>query len=206
MEGGLAGGELDDGDGVGGVGEEFALIDVEADADDGFVDVCAGDCVLDKDAADLAVADVDVVGPLDVDGIVDTVTAQFFLDGLGDGEGDGLGDAELSRGVDACGAQDDAEGQVESGPGLPGVAALSASGGLLACGHDETVRRLGIEYRRVGVCRRAGVPPDYHTPEMGSVELGEGDGARAVLVGDDVDADSVPGHQVDNLVGPLDET
>ena len=74
--------DLEERYGVGGIAGEVRLVDVEAYADDGAGNVRAFYVVLDEDTAQLAVAVVDVVGPLDAYAV--GVAAQHLAERYGD--------------------------------------------------------------------------------------------------------------------------
>lgn len=120
-DGVFAAGKLTDADGVGGVGEELGLIDVETYAGDGARYLSAAECVFNEYAADFAVVDIDVVGPFDADS-VDAKLAQEVKDA----ESHRLADLELARSVEVLRTQHEAEGDVLARFRLPCVAALTA--------------------------------------------------------------------------------
>ena len=124
--------------GVGGIAGEVCLVDVEAYADDGAGDVCAFDVVLDEDAAQLVVAVVDVVGPLDA--YVVGIAAQYLTECYGDE----LAEDKLLR----CGrvrrAEGEAEEQVLAALGLPRVATLPSSCCLIVGADEQDIFRAGV--------------------------------------------------------------
>ena len=118
---------------IGQVGGKFHLIDIDADADVCAYQTVAGQCVLKQHAANLLVAHVEVVGPFDRD-----IAAEVFADSLRAGHGNGLCEAELPVGREVQVAQPHANKQVGAVFGLPFVAALSASFGLVVhCGQQD---------------------------------------------------------------------
>lgn len=74
--------DLAERDGVGGVADKRRLVDIEPYADEGAREVGSFEVVFDEDAAELMVAVVDVVGPLDVQ--VADVAAQYLAEHYGD--------------------------------------------------------------------------------------------------------------------------
>ena len=84
--------DLAERDGVGGIADECQLVDIEAYADKGAREVGPLEVVFDEDAAELVVAMVDVVGPLDM--YVADIAAQH----LAEHHGDVLAEEELARG------------------------------------------------------------------------------------------------------------
>lgn len=135
--------------GVGGITGKVCLVDVEAYADDGAGDVDAFDVVLDEDAAQLVVAVVDVVGPLDAD--VVGVSAQH----LAEYYGDEFAEDKLLRCCDVGGAEGEAEEEVLAALGLPRVAMLATSGSLVVGGDERDAvwvgQQPGIGVRGVGL-------------------------------------------------------
>ena len=107
------------------IGAERPLVDIQSDTDDAGPDETVLQGVLDKHPADLPVADIDVVRPLDEG--TDAAALQIFPHsercGAGDAEGFGGGEWE-SR------LEDERERQVLTGSRMPAVAPLSASGRL----------------------------------------------------------------------------
>ena len=109
--------------GIGQLRGPAAFIEIETDPDDAFAQGPLLEDVLDQDAADLAVADPDVVGPLDAR--LDAMAKQV----IPEGEGGQLRDEQDFRRGDAAGpliAVEDAEGEVLARGRIPGMDALSA--------------------------------------------------------------------------------
>ena len=120
----------------GGVGKrriELHLIDIQANADNCAGEVRPTQVVLDQHTADLAVADVDVVGPLDL-------RLDFELGkGVDQPQRHSLREQKLARGVQERGFEHQAEHQVFAHAAAPTVATLTASGGLVLGGDDVAV-------------------------------------------------------------------
>ena len=77
--------------GVGDPVGELLLVDVKADAADSLGYVAVADLIGDEDAADFAVADIDVVRPLDED----FLSWEQFDKAVGDGDGEGHAEEPL---------------------------------------------------------------------------------------------------------------
>ena len=109
------------------------LVDVEADAEDGAGDPSACEAVFDEHAADLAVVDVDVVGPFDDGG-----DAVIVAEAVAEGDGREGGQPHLLAGLQPSfrELQQDGEGEVLAGLGEPVIAPLAAAVGLTAGGDD----------------------------------------------------------------------
>ena len=174
-------------DGVGGVAEEALLVDIDAAANDAAVDEGAAKGVLDEDAGNLLVADVDIVGPLDGDGVVPDRgrdggcwggqegggRRQDRGDSVADAQGDGFGEEEEMGGRQRGGRDEEAKEEVLAAGRLPVVASLAATGRLVL-GRDKgdgggDRRAVGGEE---GVGGR-GLIQLYHVETGGRVEHGE---------------------------------
>ena len=129
-------GEQGEGSGIGDVLGKNRLVEIEADAYDAGPDFLAAEYVLDEDAADLAVSDIDVVGPFD------TGFHPFVREIEAEGEGHRLGDEQGVAGSQrgqrpfAAELEDHAEGKVLTGPAMPLVVPLSAARRLTSGGYD----------------------------------------------------------------------
>ena len=110
--------------GVGEVCRPAGFVQVESYADDAVAHAVSVQGVLYEDAADLALADPDVVGPFDAG--LDAVAKQVipYAQGSGAGDADNVFYREVSR------LEEQAESEVFPGGGMPGVGALSAACGL----------------------------------------------------------------------------
>ena len=100
--------------GIGSIAVELRLVDVHSATDDATSDAAAAQLILYQDAADLAVAHVDVVGPLDRDRIRATFREGLLpvkkrAQGIADGKGDGLAEQEQPRRRQEGGMQQQAE-------------------------------------------------------------------------------------------------
>ena len=128
-EGKLAAGELRERHGIRGVGEETGLVDVDADADARMMEVAAHEGILDEDSADLAVADIDIIRPFH--GSVHAVAGEE----IGHGERHSLGDGKLAACREGLEAAEEGESEILARFGLPGIAPLAATGGLVLGHH-----------------------------------------------------------------------
>ena len=112
--------QLEERYGVGRITAKDALVHVDARPDDGAADDAATQVVLQQHAANLAVAHVDVVGPLDADAF------HIGIERLSNGQRRNLRKQKLAVGFQEHGAQRNAEKQVVGRIGLPARTALPA--------------------------------------------------------------------------------
>ena len=110
--------------------------------------------MLDKHAHDLAVADIDVVRPLDAG--VDAVSGKH----LDKGQGYDLRDGELLARGKKRRLQNEREGHVAAGGTLPDMAPLTAAGGLEFGPHDIALAVTRVT--GVVVARRGAFNVMYH--------------------------------------------
>ncbi len=136
LDGGLASELGEEGGGVQFGGEALG-IDVDADAEnDG--GAAGGGGGLGEEAAGFLVAEVDVVGPLDLRG-----QRELCLNGLTEGERGEGGDA-WPVGDGGAGPQEEGEEEIPPGLGLPAVFAASAPAGLDLCKDDVGTGGAGL--------------------------------------------------------------
>ena len=141
---------------VGGVGEEYFLINIQADADDGCREAVAGDLMLDKDAGDFSMLYIYIVRPF---------YGGFYpvaLQETGEAQGDDFGDVELRFDREPVRSEEEGAGDVFMGFAFPFVVLLSASGGLHPRRPNGSFRRVGGMAGGVAVCRiDFGKPADH---------------------------------------------
>ena len=132
--------------GVGNPVGENCLIDIQADAADGAGYVAVAQMVGGQDATHFAVADINVVGPLYVNGERRTENGErgtgngerrteigeLLLQRFGHGEGEGHREVVLVGGIDECRFKDKAECQILACFADPYVALLAYASGLAA--------------------------------------------------------------------------
>ena len=110
-----------------------AFIEVEPDPDDALAQEALFEGVFDQDAADLAVGDPDVVGPLDAG--FDPVAEQVVAEGEG-GQLRDVNNVRSGHPAVSFKAVEDAESEVLARTGKPGMGPLPASRRLRDGCHD----------------------------------------------------------------------
>ena len=133
---------------VGGVGTELTLVDVDARPGHGVAYMVAEKGMLYEDAAYLAVAAIDVVGPFH-----HRLHAAPGK-GVGNGERDSLADEELAARMQrARRTEEKREGKVTARLRLPAVAPLTASRALAAGRDHRHVGEFTGMLCDIGICR-----------------------------------------------------
>ena len=118
------------------IGREGGLIDVDANAHDAVFELPALQVILDEHAANLLIATINVVGPLDGHGHGGQLGHDKVLDGLTHSKGYGLGEQEHALRGHVARVDKQAEQQVLAGRRMPMVGARAAACRLVF-GRDE---------------------------------------------------------------------
>ena len=132
---------------IGRIAREEPLVYVYARAHDAAVNQSVAQCGLDKSAAELAVAPVDVVRPLYADVVGELVERRLNSQSVGHREDELLACGQLLR------MEKHREKEVAACFALPAVGALAASGSLIVSAYDgklAIIRRLVASQPRVG--------------------------------------------------------
>ena len=121
-------------------GWEALVIDVHPYADDRVVHALTRQAVFDEDAGELAVAPVDVVGPLDGQALA-LLLGHEGGEGAADGYGDELGDGELLTSLQHVRAQEQRAGDAVALTGDPAIAAHPSACRLLTADDGVQLRK-----------------------------------------------------------------